>query len=93
MEIIFQGHHSIKEASDSLSSVLQLFEKRYDISAFCEMHLSVTLVDKQGYEVELVDSNNQKPYRIFEVYRSGKDVPVDVNRIKPVLSVVVDNTK
>ncbi len=90
MDIIFQGQHSSEEAAESFLSVLRLFKERYHISQFREMHLSVSLVDAQGEEVELVDSETSTAYRVFEVYRKGNELKD--RRGKPLLRLVVDNT-
>lgn len=91
MEIIFKGKHDSEEAVESFEGVLRLFKERYHISQFREMHLSVTLVDEHGEDVELVDSETSQAYRTFEVYREG----YEVNRRSglPVLRLVVDNTR
>lgn len=91
MDIILQGQHDGHEALESLEKVLQLFKERYRIEDFREIHLSVTLVDAQGDEVELVDSDTNQPYRVFEVYRSGYEFYG--RRGEPKLQLVVDNTK
>ncbi len=75
MEIIFHGKHdSMEEATHSLLSIIKLFHDRYQIDGFREMHLSVTLVDSCGEDVELVDSETDQALRVFEVYREGKEV-------------------
>lgn len=91
MEIIFQGRHDSDEAMESLLSVIKLFKERYHIGQFREMHLSVTLVDDQGEDVELVDSETSQAYRVFEVCRQGKEVTKA--RGKPWLKLVIDNTR
>ena len=91
MEIIFEGRHDSEEAVESLISVLRLFKDRYHIGQFREMHLSVTLVDEQGEDVELVDSETSEAYRIFEVYREGRALPKVSGR--PGLKLVIDNTR
>lgn len=94
MEIIFQGGHDIDEATESLSSVIRLFRERYRIAQFREMHLSVTLVDEQGEDVELIDSETEEIYRIFEVYREGFDGCKRVRTSnRPALKLVIDNTR
>lgn len=90
MEIIFHGQHASNDAVESLSSLIRLFEERYHIKGFREMHLTVTLVDEQGEDVELVDSETSETYRIFEVYRQGHDLPR--GKGLPVLKLVIDNT-
>ena len=91
MDIIFQGRHDSEEAAESLMSVLRLFKERYHIGQFREMHLSVTLVDDQGEDVELVDTETAEAYRIFEVYREGRGQPKVSGR--PGLKLVIDNTR
>lgn len=73
MEIIFHGRHDSLQATDSLLSIIKLFCERYQIGGFREMHLSVTLVDQQGEDVELVDSETDEALRTFEVYREGQE--------------------
>lgn len=91
MDIIFQGKHNSEEAAESLLSVLRLFKERYKINYFREMHLTVTLVDDHGDDVELVDSETEKSYRSFEVYRSGHEL--QGAKGQPMLQLVVDNTR
>ncbi len=91
MEIIFQGRHDSDEAVESLLSVIRLFKDRYHIGQFREMHLSVTLVDEQGEDVELIDSETEEAYRTFEVYRQGHEHTRLSGR--PVLKLVIDNTR
>lgn len=91
MEIIFQGRHDSDEAAESLLSVIRLFKDRYHIGQFREMHLSVTLVDEQGEDVELVDSETSEAYRTFEVYRQGYEQSRIAGR--PGLKLVIDNTR
>ncbi|EHL31176.1 hypothetical protein [Legionella drancourtii] len=91
MDIILQGEHSGDEAAQSLERVLQLFKERYHIAAFREIHLTVTLIDDQGDDVELVDSESNQAYRVFEVYRQGYELAG--RRNTPLLQLVVDNTK
>jgi hypothetical protein len=90
MEIILQGQHDSNDALKSLESVMDLFKKRYHISAFREIHLSVTLVDSAGEEVELVDSHSKQVYRAFEVYRHGYEL--QGRQGIPLLQLVIDNT-
>jgi hypothetical protein len=91
MEIIFHGRHDHNEAAESLLSIIRLFNERYHISKFREMHLSVTLVDEEGADVELVDSETDKAYRTLHIYRSACDLPKVVNH--PTLKLVIDNTR
>lgn len=90
MEIIFEGRHDSDEAVESILSVIRLFKERYHIGQFREMHLSVTLVDDCGEDIELVNSETDEAYRVFEVHRNGKE-EVKVKG-KPKLKLVIDNT-
>ena len=92
MEIIFDGRHDGIEASDSLLSVIKLFKERYKIGQFREIHLSLTLVDDAGEDVELIDNKTNEPYRVFEVYRDHKTYNFSRGRKQPSLKLVVDNT-
>lgn len=92
MEIIFHGRHNSNEAAESLISILKLFNERYQIGQFREMHLSITLVDEQGVDVELVDSETDEAYRIFEVYRQGQETARSTGH-RPSLKLVIDNTR
>jgi hypothetical protein len=91
MEIILQGEHNGDETTQSLARVLELFKARYHIAKFREIHLSLTLIDEQGDDVELVDSESNQAYRIFEVYREGYEL--DGKKGAPQLRLVVDNTR
>ncbi len=91
MEIIFQGNHDSENAAESLMSVIKMFQERYQIHQFREMHLTVTLVDENGEDVELVDSETEQAYRTFEVYRDGNELTRRPGL--PVVKLVVDNTK
>ncbi len=90
MDIILQGEHSATETVQSLERVLQLFKERYAVEGFREIHLTVTLVDEQGDEVELIDSESNQTYRVFEVYREGYELAG--RKGIPLLQLVVDNT-
>ena len=91
MDIILQGEHDGHETVESLERVLELFKQRYSIDGFREIHLTVTLVDEQGDDVELIDSAPNQPYRVIEVYREGYELTG--RRGIPMLQLVVDNTK
>ena len=88
MEIIFYGRHDGAQASESLVSIIEMLNKKYHIDGFREMHLSVTLIDESGADVELIDSETQEAFRIFEVYRQTKEVQRRFGR--PTLKLVVD---
>lgn len=91
MDIIFQGIHKHDEASESIDRVIQLFKERYQISQFREICLSVTLVDEQGDDVELIDSETMEVYRIFEVHSNQCELTRKPS--PPVLKLVIDNTR
>lgn len=91
MDIILQGQHDIQETVQSLDRVLHLFQERYSINGFSEIHLTLTLLDASGEEVELIDSETHQPYRIFQVYRKGYELKG--RKGSPILHLVVDNTK
>ena len=91
MDIILQGHHNGEEAAENLINVLRLFKERYQISQFREIHLTLTLVDNQGEDVELVDSETSQVYRTVEIYRSGHELTTG-RRPRPMLQLVIDNT-
>lgn len=91
MEIILQGKYTNEEAAESLLSVLRLFKEGYGVTQFREIRLSVILLDAQGDDVELVDSETNQVYRTFEVYRKGYELDSRRNT-RPVLQLVVDNT-
>ena len=90
MEIIFQGRQDEAEVSDSLRSVIQLLKERYHIETFREIHLSVTLVDHLGEDVELVDNETNEPYRVMEVCRKSHEISRRMGR--PGLKLVIDNS-
>lgn len=88
MEIIFHGRHDSEEASENLSHIIRLLKEQYHIQGFREMHLSITLLDESGVDVELVDSDTDEAYRVFEVFNQSKDV--SRRRRRPQLKLVVD---
>lgn len=92
MDIIFQGQHNAEETAENLISVLRLFRDRYHIDEFREIHLTLTLVDSRGDDVELVDSNTSEVYRVFEVVRKGEELTTG-RKPRPMLQLVIDNTR
>lgn len=90
MEIIFQGNHDSTEAVERLMHVIQMFKERYHIHQFREIHLRLTLMDEHGDEVELIDSETQQAYRVFEVHQ--EKATLQTRPIAPYLRLVVDNT-
>jgi hypothetical protein len=92
MEIIFDGRHDGEEASENLAHIIKLFKERYHIGQFREMHLSVTLVDDKGEDVELMDTQTNQPYRVLEVYQNQNTYAVSQGVKHSGLKLVVDNT-
>lgn len=90
MDIIFHGMHDGEEAVQSMASVLKLLQDQYKIHYFHEIHLSVTLVDAQGEDVELIDSHTGEVYRKFEICKEQL-ILTPTQKSKP-LHLVVDNT-
>ncbi len=93
MDIIFDGQQNSDEITQSLAGIIQLLEERYQIGQFREVHLSLTLVDKAGEDVELVDSETNEPFRTFEVYKNQEAYAVSRGFRRPSLKLVVDNTQ
>lgn len=82
----------MRKKQQKVLSVLRLFKDRYHIENFREMYLHVTLVDKQGDAIELVDNETDETYRIFEVYRNTQELlPRSPYHSK--IKLVIDNTK
>lgn len=92
MDIIFQGQHNTEETVENLISVLRLFKDRYHIEQFREIHLTLTLVDSHGDDVELVDSETSQVYRFFEIFRKGQELTTGRSP-RPMLQLVIDNTR
>ncbi len=90
MEIIFHGKHDCTDAVESIKEIMSLLNDRYHIKHFREMHLSITLVDDGGIDVELVDSETQEAYRTFDVYRQGQEY-LRKYIGPPSLKLVIDN--
>ena len=90
MNIIFRGDHSTAELADSLISVLKLLREHYGINNYRDFDLQITLLDKHGEKVDLVDAETFSPINIFEIYKDQ-----DLKRAKneqTYLNLVVDNT-
>lgn len=88
MEIIFHGRHDSNQASENLINIIQLLNDRYKIGAFREMHLSITLVDDTGQDIELVDSETEEAFRVMEIYQQAKHVPQ--KKCRPDLKLIVN---
>lgn len=91
MEIILHGQQDWAKTKDSLLEIIQMLHDKYHIEHLKEVHLSLTLVDQQGFDVELIDTETQQAYRILEVFRNNQEY-LRVKQSAP-LSLVVDNTK
>jgi hypothetical protein len=91
MEIIFHGQQDWEKTQESLQGIIQMLHERYHIEQLREIHLSLTLVDEKGFDVELFDTETNQAYRIMEVFRNQQEHL----RMKQgqALSLVVDNTK
>lgn len=92
MDIILQGQHTGDEMANNLIKALRLFKEHYHIEQFREIHLTLTLVDERGDEVELVDSDTAQVYRVIELCRSGYRLKAG-HRVRPMLQLVIDNTR
>lgn len=94
MDIIFKGRHTGEELIQSVQGIVHLFKDRYKVPEFREIHLVVTLVDKLGQDVELVDNQSSNVYRTFEVYRENAELRGQKSlKEKPKIRLIVDNTR
>ena len=59
MEIIFHGQQDWDKSQESIIGIIQMLHEKYHIDQLREVHLSLTLVDDTGHDVELVDSETQ----------------------------------
>ena len=91
MEIIFHGQQQWQELQDNISSLIAMLHDKYHINSLREINLSITLMDKEGFEVELMDTVTNDTYRVIEVYRDHMHYQT-VRHASP-LTLVVDNTK
>ena len=91
MEIIFHGQQDWEKIQESLQGIIQMLHDRYHINELREIHLSLTMVDEKGFDVELVDSETDEAYRVMEVFRNNQEY-LRMKQGSP-LSLVVDNTK
>ncbi|MDP3559182.1 MAG: hypothetical protein Q8R79_02355 [Legionellaceae bacterium] len=96
MDITFQGEQDVDELTKNLMAVLHLFQERYHVGHFREVHLLVTLVSDGGEDVELVDTETNAVYRRFEVRKetemSSTPAPAKSKQHRGHLHLVVDNT-
>ena len=100
MRILFHGSQSTEKASEGILSILKLFKERYGIKHFREIHLEMTLQDKSGEDVELIDAKTSEILNIFEVFQNKQNYqdlepgPTQTNRRRPPsLKLVIDNTQ
>ena len=93
MQVIFHGHQTSEEVAESLLSIIKMFKERYAIEDFRELKLSMTLMDKQGDDVELVDSHTSEVFHVFEVHKTLNGIrPLEYHSRQPHLRLVVDNS-
>ena len=91
MEIIFHGQQNWRKTQESILGIIQMLHDQYQIEQLREIHLSLTLMDDEGFDVELIDTDTQESYRIMEVFRDHQDFQ-KVRHPNP-LTLIVDNTK
>ena len=91
MEIIFHGQQDWQKTQESLQGIIQMLHERYHIDQLKEIHLSLTLIDEKGFDVELFDTETNQAYRIMEVFRNQEE-HLRMKQGHP-LALVVDNTK
>jgi hypothetical protein len=92
MDIILRGQHNVEDTAETLLSILKVFKEKYKIEQFREIYLTLTLVDNDGNDVELVDSQTSQVYRVFEVLRKGQELSPG-RGTRPMLQLVIDNTR
>lgn len=91
MEIIFHGQQDWQKTQECLLGVIQMLHDQYQIAQLREIHLSLTLMDEEGFDVELRDTETEEAYRIMEVFRNDNEYH-HIRQTHP-LTLVVDNTK
>lgn len=92
MIIRFDGVHNLEEVEEGLASVLQIFKERYQVCRYREIHLNFTLVDEEGFDLELVNEATQETFQLFNVCTSHQ-APVRPRKSSATsLTLVVDNT-
>lgn len=72
MDIRFHGQLTQEHTLSGLQEVFQLLVERYQVQRFKEVHVSLILVDAQGFEVDLVDSDTHQTLRVLDVDRREK---------------------
>lgn len=96
MDIIFRENYTYEEITEQVNGILHLLQEKYHIDQFREIHLTLTLVDTEGYDVELVDSKTDTTYRVLEVFSKQSELAELSSRSKshhPMLRLVIDNTR
>ena len=68
MEIVFHGEHGHADIAVVIEDVLNLLNARWSVESFKDLHLSLTLVDHLGFEIDLIDSNTGHDLRVMNVY-------------------------
>jgi hypothetical protein len=91
MEIIFHGQQDWRKTQESILGIIQMLHDQYNIAQLREIHLTLTLMDDEGFDVELIDTETHESYRVMEVFRDHKDFQ-KVRQSAP-LTLIVDNTK
>ncbi len=69
MDVILNGQYNMQKTAENIKNILILFNKRYHINKFREIHLSLTFVNDDGDDVELVDTETNQVYRFLEIYQ------------------------
>ena len=92
MDIILNGKYSTQKTADNLKNILILFKNRYHIKAFREIRLSVTLVNSDGDDVELIDTDTEQVYRVLEIHQQNNVLPKHKRHIPSALHLAIDNT-
>ncbi|WP_367606023.1 hypothetical protein [Legionella sp. W05-934-2] len=91
MDIMLKGVHNEREIVESLAHVFELFKQRYGIETYRELYLTLTLVDSQGDDVELVDTKTNEVFNRFDIIDSHSSN--EPHYKKPHLKLVVDNSR
>jgi hypothetical protein len=91
MEIIFHGQQNWRKTQESILGIIQMLHDQYHIEELREIHLSLTLMDDEGFDVELIDTETHESYRIMEVFKDISDFQ-KIRQYTP-LTLIVDNTK
>jgi len=74
MKIKLKVQHSSAEVAASLLSLLKLFQERYEVDNFREIDLNLTLMNKEGEDVEIIDVSTSEVLDVFEVYKNSEEL-------------------